>query len=180
MPTRLPGLLAIATLLLLTTCQKVRLPPETQEGKKTFGCKINGRNWVPTGASGGFSGRLPAVNGGFFRVYGGKNTFDLYIRAYKDEDSVELFARNVTQPGTYPLNFLTETMPNAFRPLNYGVVIYGTTEYVTTNKYTGSITVTRADTANKVLSGTFEFMAVHRRDPSRIIHVTKGRFDTKQ
>ena len=180
---RISGLLGLVALLLLTTCQKYKLPPETQEGKNTFGCKINGKNWVPTGKSGSFSGgRLSAVNGEFRRLYPSTTLdFDLYIQAYKDEESVELFARSVTEPGTYPLKFLTETKPNAVRPLNYGVVRYDRqTEYVSTNTYTGSITVVWADTPNKILSGTFEFTAVNRTNPSQTIRVTNGRFDTKQ
>ena len=166
-------------MLLLTTCQKYKLPPETQEGKNTFGCKINGKNWVPTGqaGSGGFR-KILAVNEGFFQI-GVDPTFYLYIRTYKEDESVQLFARNVTKPGTYPLIYLTETAPNAVRPLNYGAVLYGTTEYVTTNTYKGVIHVSKADTLTGIIAGTFEFTAVNRTNSSKTIRVTDGRFDVK-
>lgn len=168
----------IAALLLLTTCEPVKLPPETQEGANTFGCRINGKKWVPTGKRNTFNGSMfPGVNGGFFKI-GLDTTFYLYIRAYKDEESVQLWARNVTKAGKYELKYLTETKPNALTPPNYGSVHFGD-EYVTTNVYTGWVNVTKADTLTGVVAGTFEFTAVNRRDPSKTLRVTDGRFDVK-
>lgn len=171
-------LLPVAVLLLLTTCEPVKLPPETQEGANTFGCRINGKKWVPTGTPGKPSGgRYPGVNGGFYKI-GLDTTFYLYIRAYKDEESVELWARNVTKAGNYELKYSTETKPNALFPLNYASVHFGD-EYVTTNVYNGWVNVTKADTLTGLVAGTFEFTAVNRRDPSKTLRVTDGRFDVK-
>ncbi len=98
---------------------------------------------------------------------------------YKDDESVFIYLRKATQTGIYPLNFLTETKPNALFPLNYGSVRLGSNEYVTTNVYTGWVNVTKADTLTGIVAGTFEFTAVNRRDPSKALRVTDGRFDVK-
>ncbi len=42
---------------------------------------------------------------------------------------------------------------------------------------TGTLTVSRIDHANKIVSGTFSFSAVNRDDSTDIIEVTDGRFD---
>jgi len=76
------------------------------------------------------------------------------------------------------LKYLTETKPNALFPLNYASVHFGD-EYVTTNVYTGWVNVTKADTAAGIVAGTFELTAVNRRDPSKTLRVTDGRFDVK-
>lgn len=176
---RLAGLLGVIGLLLVIACQKDKLPPETQEGKNTFGCKINGKNWVPTGTPGKPSGGMyPGVNGGFFQI-GTDTTIYLYIRTYKGDESVQLFARNIVKPGRYNLDNLTETKPNALKPLNYGAVLFGSTEYVTTDKYTGFIDIAKADISTGIISGTFEFTAVNRTNPTQTIRVNKGRFDIK-
>jgi hypothetical protein len=41
----------------------------------------------------------------------------------------------------------------------------------------GTITITRFDSENKIYSGTFYFKAVNRDAPNDIIEVTNGRFD---
>ncbi len=51
--------------------------------------------------------------------------------------------------------------------------------YVTTNVYTGRVNVTKADTLTGLVAGTFEFTAVNRRDPSKTLRVTEGRFDVE-
>ena len=38
--------------LLFNSCKKDPLPKPTSEGLNTFGCKINGEVWIPTGTSG--------------------------------------------------------------------------------------------------------------------------------
>lgn len=58
-------ILIVCVTCLSLACQKEKLPKLTEEGKNTFGCKVNGKNWVPHGG-GGFSG-IPPVDGGFFR-----------------------------------------------------------------------------------------------------------------
>src|SRR5688572_22243113 len=105
--------------LLLNSCQKEKLPKLTQEGKNTFGCKVNGKNWVPHGG-GGFGGVQP-VDGGYQATYNFNTTRNnVFIRAYDGNSSIFLYLRSVEQPGTYLLNSNTLNMPDEKDPLNYG------------------------------------------------------------
>jgi hypothetical protein len=99
------------------------------------------------------------------------------IRSYRDQEAIIFFLRDVVKPGIYDLNQSTETYPNILQPLNYGSYETRTEKYVTDATHTDRVIITKADTINWIVSGTFEFTAVNRRDPSKIIRVTKGRFD---
>lgn len=179
---RLSGLVSIIGLLLVTACQKDKLPPETQEGKNTFGCKINGKNWVPTGTPGKPSGgRYPGVNGGYDgSVLPDFPKWNVYLRLYREDESFFIYLNKVIKPGKYLLEYTTETRPNKVFPFNYGSYTYGSdVEYVTTSKHKGWVNITRADTLTITVSGTFEFTAVNRTNPAQTIRITDGRFDIK-
>ncbi|MEP6583513.1 MAG: DUF6252 family protein [Ginsengibacter sp.] len=152
------------------SCQKEKLPKLTEEGKNTFGCKINGKNWVPHG-TGGFGGADP-VYGGFF-----ENINTIYIRAYNDNESVFLYAKNIFTTGEYPLNFTTTPMPDNLYPENYGMYLIENNSFITTSVYTGKITISNRDTTNKIVSGTFEFTGVDK--TGNTTRISDGRFDIK-
>lgn len=175
----------ILNALLFSRCTKEKLPKATQEGKNTFGCKVNGKNWVPQGG-GPFSGLEP-VNGGYQATYNFNITKNnVFIRAYNGESSINIYLRSVERTGVYPLNFDTGSSPNYRNPDNYGYYetegningIIRSIEYYTTTQYTGRVNITRADTTNKIISGTFEFTAVNR-ETGKTVKVTDGRFDVK-
>ena len=52
-------------------------------------------------------------------------------------------------------------------------------EWITTANYTGSVTITKLDIANLIVSGTFQFEAVSSNTPPTIKSFTEGRFDIK-
>ena len=167
--------------LLSLSCQKEKLPKPSQSGKNTFGCKINGKNWVPHG-TGGFGGSEP-TSGGFF--YSANNRPDVWITAYDERTSIDIFLNNVTTTGEYTLNLDTRRKGQLLRPENYGAYfINGKTStdtdyaYITSSKYTGKVIITRADTASQVVSGTFEFTA-YDPDSKQTVRVTDGRFDIR-
>jgi hypothetical protein len=161
------------------SCQKEKLPKPSQSGANTFGCKINGKNWVPH-STGGFGGTEPTI-GGFF--YSANNRPDVWITAYDDRTSIDLFLNNVTSTGEYLLNQTTQPIPPSTRPANYGAYfIDGNTiadpdyAYITSRQYTGKVTITRAGTVNRIVSGTFEFTA-YDSDSKQTVRITDGRFD---
>ena len=167
-------LISCCLLFFTVSCQKEKLPKLTQEGKNTFGCKINGKNWVPHGG-GGFSGIDP-VNGGFFRDI---NT--IYVRAYSENESVELYLENVYRTGEYSLNFTTIPMPDNLNPKSYGLYVVGNNNlrnlFITSASYQGKVTISNLDTTNKIVSGTFEFTGGD--DAGKTVKITDGRFDVK-
>ncbi|MCY7349617.1 MAG: hypothetical protein LH606_02990 [Cytophagaceae bacterium] len=118
----LPGLLGIATILLFSTCKKDDgLPHETQEGANTFGCKVNGKAWIPNGGP-GFMGAKP-IEGGFRSVYNQFNddkNLGVYIRAHmRNGEYINLYLRR-SEVGRYQLNKQTQIRPFYFYPENYG------------------------------------------------------------
>ena len=50
-------------------------------------------------------------------------------------------------------------------------------DWITTPQYTGSVVVTRFDTVNHIISGTFAFSAASIDNSADPIQVTDGRFD---
>jgi hypothetical protein len=52
-------------------------------------------------------------------------------------------------------------------------------QWITNSTHTGSVTITKLDTVNNIVSGTFEFDAASTDDSAEPINVTDGRFDLK-
>ena len=52
-------------------------------------------------------------------------------------------------------------------------------EWVTNDQYTGTVNITKIDTVNKFVSGTFQFTAINLYNAPQPLSVTEGRFDVK-
>ena len=175
-------LLPLCFLLLSNSCSKTKsedkLPPETQTGANTFGCLVDGKVWIPTG--GGVGSGINPTSGGFYETPNNKK--NIYIRASSDNDGISVFLKEIFSIGTYSLNKATAIQPNAIYPDSYGAFIQkfsGTEKYFITNvQYTGSVTITYADTISNVVSGRFEFTAQNMQS-GEIKNITEGRFDYK-
>ena len=165
-------------LLLITSCSKDvdDLPAATQTGANTFGAKVNGEFWVPAKF-----GIIPADNLLKAR-YSSPESILITANNFSkspNETSFEIQITGVTGPGTYYLN------QNVIRPTRYGYGFFEKRrftpeeEYQTSNHFTGSVTITRLDNVNKIVSGTFEFNAESLSNPGQSIQVTEGRFDIK-
>jgi hypothetical protein len=171
---RLPRLLSVAALLLLTTCKKDDgLPPETQEGKNTFGCKVNGKVWIPNGGP-GFMGAKP-IEGGFYGI--SSTQIGIYIRAHAKDGSMVHIYLNDYKPGIYGLTQTTNILPFSSYPKDYALYAISEGNYFTTNSKThGIITVVRSGpNIDGIVSGTFSFDASN--NTSQTVEVTEGRFD---
>jgi hypothetical protein len=168
-------------LLLFCTCKKNEvdaLPPLTMEGKNTFGCLIDGKAYVPNGGSGYNADK--AVDGGYQGELTWKDIKNcVWIQTNnKDGSGMDIWLRNVERIGDYPLNFDTGVSPAVILPKNYGYYYGKNYNYITTTQYTGKVNIVRADTINKVVSGTFEFTG-YDSNTKRTISITDGRFDIK-
>jgi hypothetical protein len=170
-------LIALLPLIVLISCKKDvdELPPATQTGAHTFGAKVNGELWVPQGFGG-----LPA-NDILEAVMAGN---DVIIRARNfasspNETEFQLTIYNVTAPGVYSFN-TNVTHPNGTSSYAYYVKRKMTPEdeWLTSATHTGTVTITRIDIPNKVVSGTFQFNAGSIYNAG-VISVTEGRFDVR-
>ena len=169
----LPGLLL---LIVFASCKKEisELPDTSQSGSNTFGAKINGNLWGPANF-GVFPGDiLKATKAGNRYVIDANN-----LASSPNETEMQIILYDVVAPGTYQLN-TNVSHPNGTSSYGYYVKRNMTpeNEWLTSSTYTGMANVTKVDTINKIISGTFQFDAgsIYNSD---VIHVTEGRFDVK-
>jgi hypothetical protein len=173
-------IIACLALGVFVSCNKevTELPPITQTGAHTFGAKVDGELFVPRGFA-----SIPdddILEGRFLP------NDDLYINARNfasspNEKEFELFIKGVTAPGTYQLNSTTPGNPN--QGVSYGYYVKRNltpeNEWITNPSYTGTVTITKIDTVNNFVSGTFQFNAINMYGTPQPLSVTEGRFDVK-
>lgn len=179
-------------LLLLTACDEP-LPRPSRKGKNTFGCKINGKNFVPNGGS--FLSGIKPLRAGY---YEGDKTLRIHAFGHEESKSgikstttIDLYVENIRGEGTYPINLDTNPPPNGTTYTSYGMyyfvdeqsyipntTIFGNPyHYITRAALPGKVKITKLDWVDKTISGTFEFEAVNVQNPNDIAKITKGRFD---
>jgi hypothetical protein len=166
-------------LCLLSSCKKdvAELPPATETGANTFGAKVNGELWVPQGL-----GTIPANNLLESQLF---PNGDLRIRARNfasspNETEFDMFITGITAPGTYLLN-KNVSYPALSASFGYYVKrkLTPIDEWITSSTISGSVTITKLDVVNHIVSGTFQFNAASIYTPSQVLSVTDGRFDLK-
>ncbi|GHB69201.1 hypothetical protein GCM10007390_23420 [Persicitalea jodogahamensis] len=165
-------------LAIFNSCQiKDPLPEPTQTGANTFGCKIDGENWIPNGAK-GFMAPGP-VEGGFARDIIFKKGIVISVTARsKDGKAIHLFVFD-SKVGKYLLNRDTTPYQGYLKPVSFASYHSGKgVAFATDSLHTGYIEITKADTTTGTVSGTFEFEAGPASNLATGTHkVTKGRFD---
>ena len=158
--------------LFLSGCKKniSELPEITGTGSEVFGASVNGKLWVPQKF-----GIVPTAQILEARYEPG-NTVLINARNFASspkESEFEFKLKNITAPGVYTLGGDSENsayyVERKFSP---------TGEWRTNAQFTGTITFTVNDVANKIIAGTFQFQAasLYGDEP---INVTDGRFDIK-
>lgn len=169
-----------------------QLPAETQEGKNTFGCKVNEEIWLPR-ASVGLNipagvdlSYDPSFNGGTMSLKATRWYRDANNQSISTRDYIDVAISQLDKPGQYSLSTTDQQ----------GIGDYSTSTQDERDKTkqagcdynwpgdtrTGTLTITKLDLTNHILSGHFEF-ALTKKDSlpncPRIIRVTEGRFDMK-
>lgn len=189
MNARLLKASAYVLMLAFASCKSCKkevnpLPPETQTGANTFGCLIDGKPYIPDG-SGGFGGAKPITGGYAYTPQSCSSKYDVWVTTYrKDGWDFSIYLENVgNKTGKYPLKYTTPGAPTILCPPNHAIFYKyispsETAVYATDSEYTGEVTITRADTVNKIVSGTFFFKA-RRPATGETIEITNGRFDVK-
>lgn len=135
------------------------LPPATQTGENTFGCLINGEAFEVTNTS----NQAAIYQGGLLQFSGSIN----------DSDIDQSIAFNLVDP-------LNENQTYFFDEISYkaGYTI-NTNEliciYEFDETYQGSLTFSKIDLTNFIVSGTFEFSTVT--GDCEMVNITNGRFD---
>ena len=136
-----------------------QLPPETQNGANTFGCLINGEPFVVSNTS----NQSAIYQGNLLQI----------SATFENSNYDQSIAFNLLNPlninETYSFN------NNAYKAGYSYISNNNMCIYDFDKTYQGSITFTKIDTVNFVISGTFEFSTVT--DNCENIDITNGRFD---
>ncbi|MEX8549115.1 MAG: DUF6252 family protein [Mucilaginibacter sp.] len=127
------------------------LPAETQTGTRTFGCLVDGKVWLP-------KGNFP---------YSSLSTTIQYdilnLQARRGNEGINISISKLTSTGDYDL-----TQSKNFIVYAVNDVLYQCTQ--------GSLTITRYDKTNKILSGRFSFIGQDTVS-KKTVSVTDGRLD---
>ncbi len=167
--------------ILFTNCKKNidPLPNETATGANTFGCKINGVDYIPSG--GDPSSGIYPISGGPYKDAAGNR--GLYIQTISGNKNLHLYSKNAIDTGEYV--FEINTIPKPIAVLSESYACYGengiginTGYHITNANYTGKIKITRFDRTARIVAGTFSFTAYNATTKTTIV-VTDGRFDRK-
>jgi hypothetical protein len=166
--------LLAALLPLLTTCTKPDpLPPVTEVGAHTFGCYVNGKPFVPSRARGVLNA-YPPIEYGFMDLQGGR-----YFNIMATADGGQGFfflIKDATKVGRYKVDHDARPFTNDSYTPGYIQYVEGGVGYVTTSTHAGWVNITRCDTINWIISGTFELRA-YSPVTKQTVNITDGRFD---
>lgn len=142
-----------------------KLPPATAKGRNTFGCLINGRAW-------------PMSSEGFHRkqVFYGDRIFINYqtkLNQFDINESVSIMSKLIKTTGTHKIKF--DDIDEEFIVINYDDDDY-TSSYKSNKNGTATLNITRLDSVNHILSGTFSF-SLKNMSGTKQVNVEHGRFD---
>lgn len=152
--------------------EEPQLPPETTIGAMTFGCKVDGKVFVPKDGRGRPGLYVQYVNLG--NVPNGGWQLVLPAYNYSTERGVNIFADSLLliEGNTYEFTQMKGS-PLAF----YEVLNNGSTEiYGKLDGDPGSIYIKKHDQINRILAGTFFFTGT-KISTGKKVTVTEGRFD---
>ncbi|MGM0579637.1 MAG: hypothetical protein ACQETL_03095 [Bacteroidota bacterium] len=160
-------LIILTVLFSFTSCELLfspgpELPPITEEGKGTFGCKVNGEVWLPD--------------------YRYLNSGGNILEAYLDRGS-DMHIKAVYEPKTQNIRFTLKDVFNQDKAIkfssyesenSYASVSMEEDCYLETDSTSGYLEILKIDSINKIVAGTFEFSIISDCDT---VEVTEGRFD---
>jgi hypothetical protein len=141
-----------------------QLPPETQIGANTFGCLINGIPFVVTNTS-----QQVAIYQEGVLLIGGQKITNNNLTQVNMVISESSIGSLLSENASYILN--SNTIPKG--------EYYTESEncfYFTSTNYVGTLSITKLDLTNFIVSGVFEFRAVSD-NCEGILNITNGRFD---
>ncbi|GAB3676067.1 hypothetical protein GCM10027594_35610 [Hymenobacter agri] len=169
MPRKLFPLLVLA--MLLSQCRWKKndpqpaapaLPPITQNGSNTIGFRVDGQVWLPEGSL-----NIPS-----WKAYYANKIFWFTANKITSNDRYQ-FGIHVEpmQPNTAICDLAERNGVTC----NFSTL---TDSYRVTTSGAGTLHLSRLDTVQHIIAGTFEFEAVSA-TTSKTVHITDGRFDLR-
>ncbi|WP_317128815.1 DUF6252 family protein [Tenacibaculum adriaticum] len=95
---------------------------------------------------------------------------------------IYIYIYNLTSTGTYSFGLSSSQPTSTFEPeyphcwVGISDAINDENRYLS-NTNSGTITITRLDNDNQIVSGTFELTVFDSNDPTKTVRITNGRFD---
>jgi len=174
-------IIVILIIVLIAACEKEKtplpteLPPISEEGKNTFGCMIEKEIYVPEKRRTSWSIPGPQFepiefNFPLYPIY----TFRVSTIRLVDEDDYLMDAEvefmvdsSVSTIGEYRFSHLKVKYENVF--------------YYADTLNNGLLNISKYDSIKGIISGTFNFTVIDKNNTnSKILNITKGRFDLKE
>lgn len=144
-----------------------QLPPATQIGANTFGCLLDGEAFIPRGGQNPLDCVYQLINGErFFNVQGNKEDTDFNLIRI----SLSTKAKELEEGETYLL--IENEVGNA-----YARYSYNTNATFTSQTNSGTLTITKLDLDNQIVSGIFSFDIIDFEGNLR--QIRNGRFDMR-
>ena len=161
--------------LLLSHCKKNKtdepqLPPETTTGENTFGCKINGKVFVPKDGRGKPGLFVQYINlgngpgGGWFLNIPATN----WKPTMPEGISIETDSLLVIEGNSYFFKN-KKGFPRAFYDNQISFIVLDNN---------GKLIITKFDISKRILSGKFSFIATNTTNGDQL-NITEGRFDVR-
>ncbi|WP_445730732.1 hypothetical protein [Mariniflexile sp.] len=180
----------ILSLLLLQGCSEndkdftPTLPSITQTGANTFGCYVDGKLLTPRDGTG--STLSPDYGMLFFRGPDNSPYNELRVRDYKSGNGgllqIHFDALEENGVGTFVINESNcENGIDANPTINIRCRIWDVSlqifKWYCSVENGGTIAVTKYDSDNRIVSGTFSCKVKNKDNPEDVIEITQGRFD---
>ncbi|RPD43756.1 hypothetical protein DNI29_23130 [Hymenobacter sediminis] len=173
---------------LVSSCKKDpldTLPNATQSGKNTAGFLADGVAILPHDETGGYSlgsGAGGPVGGRWRKTRRGARILEVYLAdRRRPRASWSFHLRGIVQPGTYvledePALTLGDLTPPYMTYHNERVE--AKPSFYSGPGYAGKVTITRFDTVQHIVAGTFEGRLIED-GGQRTVQITDGRFDVR-
>ena len=142
-----------------------QLPPATQTGANTFGCLLDGEAFIPSGGTNPLDCVYQLINGDRFFTLQGNKRNENFNRITL---SLSTNAKEIEEGETYLL--IENEVGNAFARYSFSANATFTSQ---TNS--GTLTITKLDLDNQIVSGIFSFDIIDFEGNLR--QIRNGRFD---
>lgn len=148
-----------------TDCELAKLPPPTTDGLKTFGCLINGKAWIAKGTN------PPSIQVKY------SNNELLYIDTYLryENNSIDFLGLLIRKNAKAQMEFNHIDDDISFDFLSYKDSCF----YEDLPLASGEIILTKYDTINNIIAGTFSCTIAPEANACDTLKITHGRFDAK-
>ena len=160
----------------LLSCKddEVLLPKATTEGLNTFGCKLNGEVWLPRKGF-GLINNPPIIEAYYTKVKEVKS-FNMVFLQGVNEKEIRLVTNELLKIGKYQFLKNSPFFPEEYLTSYSGN--YVDDKYVLFSSATNELTITKIDTVQGIVSGSFQVDLKGLKN-GEIIKLTEGIFDIK-